>query len=68
MGASGKVVGVDQSEEMISRANENVKTMGLEDKNTLVRGDIEDIPLPDNYATLVISNCVLALAPDKQKV
>lgn len=68
VGASGKVVGVDLSEEMISRANENVKTMGLEDTITLVRGDIEDIPLPDNYATLVISNCVLALAPDKQKV
>ncbi|EQB70666.1 MAG: type 11 methyltransferase [Ferroplasma sp. Type II] len=68
VGAAGKVVGVDMSEEMISRANQNIKTMGLENTITLVKGDIEDIPLHDNYATLVISNCVLALAPDKQKV
>lgn len=64
----GKVVGVDLSDEMIEKAKQNVEKMGLENMVSFVKGDIEDIPLPDNYATLVISNCVIALAPDKQKV
>lgn len=65
---SGKVVGVDLSDEMIAKATQNAGKMGLDNIITFVKGDIEDIPLPDNYATLVISNCVVALAPDKQKV
>ncbi len=68
VGATGKVIGVDLSEEMIAKATQNVRKIGLNEKVSFVKGDIEDIPLPDNHATLVISNCVLALAPDKQKV
>ena len=42
--------------------------MQMDNKVSFVRGDIENIPLPENYASLVISNCVPAPAPDKQKV
>ena len=68
VGVTGKVVGVDLSEEMIARARQNAAKMQVDNMVSFVKGDIEDIPLPDNYASLVISNCVLALAPDKQKV
>ncbi len=68
VGATGKIVGVDMSEEMIAKATQNVIKMGLDEQVSFVKGDIEDIPLTDNFATLVISNCVLALAPNKQKV
>ena len=68
VGAKGKVVGVDLSVEMIARARQNAKTMQVDDRVSFVKGDIENIPLQDNYASLVISNCVIALAPDKKKV
>ena len=68
VGANGKVIGVDLSDEMIAKAKQNVKTMKMENRISFVKGDIENIPLKENSASLVISNCVLALAPDKQKV
>ena len=68
VGVTGKVVGVDLSDEMIAKAKQNVKSMQMENRISFVKGDIENIPMKENYASLVISNCVLALAPDKQKV
>ena len=68
VGTNGKVVGVDLSDEMIARARQNARKMQVDDRVSFVKGDIENIPLQDNYASLVISNCVLALAPDKEKV
>lgn len=66
VGQEGKVIGIDMTEEMIGKANNNNKKLGY--KNVEFKlGDIEDIPLEDNIADVVISNCVLNLVPDKVK-
>ena len=66
-GASGKVIGIDMTEKMIEKARDNVRKYGY--KNIEFRlGDIENIPVEDNFADVVISNCVINLAPDKDKV
>ncbi len=65
-GDSGRVIGIDFSEDMLAKANENKNK--LNDENVEFRiGEIEAIPLEDNTADIVISNCVLNLVPDKQK-
>jgi len=67
VGESGKVIGVDFSEEMIKKANENARKYNY--KNVEFKfGDIEEMPLEDNSVDVVISNCVINLAPDKDKV
>jgi len=67
VGESGTVIGIDFTEEMIEKANENLKKLGY--KNVLfLKGDIENIPVSENKADVVISNCVLNLVPDKIKV
>ncbi len=67
VGKSGKVIGVDFSEEMIKRAKNNAKD--YEYKNVdFVYGDIEDLPIKDNSIDVIISNCVINLAPSKEKV
>jgi arsenite methyltransferase len=67
VGESGKVIGVDMTPEMIARAKANAEKYGY--KNTEFRlGDIEDLPVDDNSVDIVISNCVVNLAPDKDKV
>jgi SAM-dependent methyltransferase len=66
VGGSGKVTGLDFTDEMLKKAGENVKKLGY--KNVVfVKGDIEDMPLPDNTFDVVLSNCVLNLVPDKNK-
>jgi ubiquinone/menaquinone biosynthesis C-methylase UbiE len=65
---SGRVVGIDLSDKMISKARENAEKFKLGSRVMFLKGDIENVPLEGNFATLVISNCVLALAPNKQKV
>ncbi len=66
VGEEGKVIGIDMTEEMIERANNNKEKLGY--KNVEFKlGDIENIPLEDNIADVVISNCVLNLVPDKVK-
>jgi ubiquinone/menaquinone biosynthesis C-methylase UbiE len=66
VGESGKVIGIDMTQEMIDQANLNRSKLGY--KNVEFRlGDIENMPLPDNQANVVISNCVLNLVPDKEK-
>lgn len=64
-GEQGTVVGIDFSEEMIRRAQENVKRLGY-DNIQFRHGDIEDIPLADKSSDVVISNCVFNLVPDKE--
>jgi len=65
-GESGRVIGIDMTEEMIKKAKENTKK--LEFKNVKFRlGDIERMPLTSNIADVVVSNCVLNLVPDKVK-
>ncbi|OGI27268.1 MAG: arsenite S-adenosylmethyltransferase [Candidatus Moranbacteria bacterium RIFOXYB1_FULL_43_19] len=66
-GANGKVVGVDMTAEMVEKARENAEKYGY--KNIEFKlGDIEDLPVAENSFDVVISNCVINLAPDKEKV
>lgn len=67
VGKTGKVIGVDMTENMIKKARENAKTYGYDNVEFLL-GDIENLPVPSNSIDLVISNCVINLAPDKKKV
>lgn len=67
VGADGKVIGVDMTEEMIKKARENAKKYGY--KNVEFKlGDIENLPIDNNSIDVIISNCVINLAPDKLKV
>ncbi len=66
VGESGKVTGLDFTDEMLEKARMNNQKMGYSNVG-FIKGDIEDIPLPDNSYDIVISNCVLNLVPDKQK-
>jgi len=65
-GVKGKVVGLDMTEKMIEKANDNKTKLGYENVE-FVLGDIEQMPFDDNMFDLVISNCVLNLVPDKEK-
>lgn len=66
-GPAGKVIGIDFTEEMIVKAKANALKGGY-DNVDFKFGDIEALPLPDNSADIIISNCVINLAPDKPKV
>lgn len=67
VGKSGKVIGVDMTEKMIEKAKENARKYGY--KNVEFKlGDIEKLPLRKNLVDVVISNCVINLAPNKDKV
>lgn len=66
-GETGRVVGIDFTPAMIDRAQENNKVRGFTNVEFL-EGDIEKIPLPDNFADVIVSNCVLNLVPDKENV
>lgn len=67
VGETGKVIGVDMTQEMIDRANANAEKYGY--KNVEFKlGDIENLPIENDSIDVVISNCVVNLAPDKSKV
>ena len=66
VGETGKVTGIDFSEEMLVKANRNLQKTDY--KNIFfIQGDIDNLPLSDAGFDVVISNCVLNLVPDKQK-
>lgn len=67
VGPSGRIIGVDMTPEMIDRARKNLGEMGLENVE-FRQGLIESLPVEDDTADVVISNCVINLAPDKQPV
>ena len=67
VGKTGRVIGVDMTDEMLEKARENAKKGGF-DNVEFRKGDIEDLPLDDEEIDVVISNCVINLAPDKEKV
>lgn len=67
VGPSGKVYGLDMTDEMLALANENKRKAGAQNVEFL-RGEIENIPLPDNSVDVVISNCVINLSADKDRV
>ena len=67
VGEKGKVIGIDFTETMISRARENAGKVGFNNVEFRL-GDIEDMPVVSNKADVVVSNCVLNLVPNKHKV
>jgi len=67
VGEKGHVIGVDMTKEMIDKAKENAEKGGY--KNVEFRfGDIEDLPVEDDSIDVIITNCVINLAPDKSRV
>jgi len=67
IGSSGKVIGVDMTPEMVEKAQSNARKYGY--SNIEFRhGDIEALPVEDSSVDVIISNCVINLAPDKEKV
>lgn len=69
LGPDGKVVGVDGAPHMIEKAKQGVAEARLLDRNIeFVNADLENTTLPENFADVVISNCVINLCPDKEAV
>ena len=67
VGPAGKAYGLDMTDEMLALANENKRKAGAVNVEFL-KGEIENIPLPDNSVDVVISNCVINLSADKDSV
>ena len=67
VGPTGKAYGLDMTDEMLALARENQKKAGLANVEFL-KGEIESIPLPDNAVDVIISNCVINLSADKDRV
>jgi len=67
VGPSGKAYGLDMTDEMLALARENQRKSGLQNVEFL-KGQIEDIPLPDGSVDVIISNCVINLSADKDRV
>lgn len=65
-GEAGRVIGIDMTPEMVEKANRNKEKLGYQNVEFYL-GEIEDMPLGNNIADVVISNCVLNLVPNKQK-
>jgi ubiquinone/menaquinone biosynthesis C-methylase UbiE len=67
VGPAGKAYGLDMTDEMLALARENQRKAGVENVEFL-KGEIEHIPLPDDTADVIISNCVINLSADKDAV
>jgi len=67
VGPTGKAYGLDMTDEMLALANENKRKAGAANVEFL-KGEIESIPLPDNSVDVIISNCVINLSADKDRV
>jgi SAM-dependent methyltransferase len=67
VGPTGKAYGLDMTDEMLALARENQRQAGVENVEFL-KGEIENIPLPDDSVDVVISNCVINLSADKDRV
>jgi len=67
VGPTGKAYGLDMTDEMLALANENKAKAGVSNVEFL-KGEIEHIPLPDNSMDVIISNCVINLSADKDRV
>lgn len=67
VGPTGKAYGLDMTDEMLALANQNKARAGAENVEFL-KGEIENIPLPDNSVDVIISNCVINLSADKDRV
>jgi arsenite methyltransferase len=67
VGDTGRVIGVDMTHEMLKKARENATSIGVVNVEFRL-GELEHLPIADNTADVVISNCVINLVPDKQQV
>src|SRR5512135_2441881 len=67
VGPEGRVYGLDMTDEMLALARENARAAGATNVEFL-KGEMEDIPLPDASVDVVISNCVINLSPEKERV
>jgi SAM-dependent methyltransferase len=67
VGATGKVIGLDMTQEMIKLARRNAKKMGVTNVDFRY-GEMEEMPIPDESVDVIISNCVINLSPDKDAV
>ena len=67
VGPTGKAYGLDMTDEMLALARENQRKAGV-DNIEFLKGEIESIPLPDNSVDVIISNCVINLSRDKDRV
>jgi arsenite methyltransferase len=67
VGPSGKAYGLDMTDEMLALARDNQRMAGVQNVEFL-KGEIENIPLPDNSVDVIISNCVINLSGDKDRV
>lgn len=67
VGPTGKAYGLDMTDEMLALAEENKRKSGLTNVEFL-KGEIENIPLPDNSVDVIVSNCVINLSVDKDRV
>ncbi len=67
VGPTGKAYGLDMTDEMLALARENQRKAGVQNVEFL-KGEIENIPLPENSIDVVISNCVINLSADKDRV
>src|ERR1700678_2803360 len=67
VGPTGRAYGLDMTDEMLALARENQRKAGVENVEFL-KGEIESIPLPDNSVDVIISNCVINLSADKDRV
>src|SRR6202521_4628167 len=67
VGPAGKAYGLDMTDEMLALARENQKKAGIENVEFL-KGAIENVPLPDNSVDVIVSNCVINLSADKDRV
>ncbi len=67
VGPTGKAYGLDMTDEMLALARENQRKAGVTNVEFL-KGEIESIPLPDNSVDVIISNCVINLSADKDRV
>src|SRR4051794_39319599 len=67
VGSSGKAYGLDMTDEMLALARDNQRKAGVENAEFL-KGEIENIPLPDNSVDVIITNCVINLSGDKDQV
>jgi arsenite methyltransferase len=67
VGPSGKAYGLDMTDEMLALARENQRKAGIQNV-AFLKGEIEDIPLPNNSVDVIISNCVINLSGDKDRV
>jgi arsenite methyltransferase len=66
VGETGQLIGIDMTKPMLEKANKNLKTLGFTNVEFRL-GDIENIPINNSTADVVVSNCVMNLVPNKQK-